>query len=622
MSEVRKVPTGIPGFDVISHGGVPEGRSTLVAGRSGTGKTILGLQIAANVARGGAPALVLAVEESPEDLVTSGDSLGFGLSELVARGALHVADITRPMDGPTVVSGDYDISGLVHRIEAQVRQTGARLVVLDSASALFSPRPPQELLRSLFFQLVHAFRRLGLTSIILAEAGESDFTTSLGVEDYVCDVVVIFRNVADGERRRRTIEINKYRRSPHYKGEYPCTITSKGLAIFPLDAREHAQSRDVTRYPSGLSGLDAMIGGGLVRDSIVIVRGPTGSGKTLLAGLYARAGALRGERVAYYGFEEPRPVLLRNFAQLGMPMEELEAKGVLSLVCRYPESMGFEDLLVHLRGSLEEFKPSLIVLDSISSIEHSLSEKGFRQFMVGLASLIREHSRSALLTQAVAQGGAAEQTAPYLSTIADAIVALDYDLEPEGLKRTMRVLKMRGSQHDTMPFRLWIGQGGLKVEKPAVRGPGNGGGGSGAALPPLPGPATPAAPAGQILKGVQVLLVEDFDEARDCIRMVLERHGAQVATAGTAQEALDAASRSLPNALVCDIGLPGEDGYALLRRLRAVSPRHAAIPALALTAWTLPEDRERARAAGFALHLAKPVEPDVLATAVAGLLER
>jgi circadian clock protein KaiC len=622
MTQVRKVLTGVPGFDILSHGGIPESRSTLVAGRAGTGKTILGLQIAANVARNGTPAMLLAVEESPEDLITCGDSLGFDLSGLVRQGALRVADLTRPMDGPTLVSGDYDISGLIHRIEHHARESGARLVVLDSATALFSPRPPQEMLRSLFFQLVHSFRRLDLTSIILAEAGDNDFSTTLGVEDYVCDVVVIFRNVADGERRRRTIEINKYRRSAHYKGEYPCAITSRGLAIFPLDAAQPDRLRDLTRYPSGLAGLDAMIGGGLVRDSIVIVRGPTGSGKTLLAGLYARAGASRGERVAYYGFEEPRAVLLRNFDQLGMPLADLEEKGTLSLICRYPESMGFEDLLVHLRGSLEEFQPSLVVLDSISSIEHSLSEKGFRQFMVGLTSLIREHSRSALLTQAVAQGGAAEQTAPYLSTIADAIVALDYQLDPNGLQRKMRVVKMRGSQHDTMPYRLWIGQGGPKVEKEAVRGSDGAAGGSGAVVPRAPGgtPLTVPVP-GQLLKGVRVLLVEDFDEARECIRYVLEQHGAEVDAAATSEEALEIVGRSLPNALVCDIGLPGEDGYALLRRLRAMSAQHAAIPALALTAWTLPEDRQRAREAGYAVHLAKPVEPDELATAVAGLLK-
>ena len=119
-------------------------------------------------------------------------------------------------------------------------------------------------------------------------------------------MVIILRNTPDGQRRRRSIEVNKYRRSAHYKGEYPCTITARGLAIFPLDAQDRPSSTRCERYSSGSAPASTqMLGGGLVRDSINIVRGPTGSGKTMLAGLYARAGAERGERVVYYGFEEP-----------------------------------------------------------------------------------------------------------------------------------------------------------------------------------------------------------------------------------------------------------------------------------------------------------------------------
>jgi CheY-like chemotaxis protein len=302
-----------------------------------------------------------------------------------------------------------------------------------------------------------------------------------------------------------------------------------------------------------------------------------------------------------------------------MPLDEFEASGLVSLICRYPEAIGFEDLLVRLRASLEEFQPSLIVMDSISSIEHSLSEKGFRQFMVGLTSLLREHRRSALLTQTVIGARAAEHTAPYLSTIADGIIALDYTFNDEGLRRTMRVIKMRGSSHDTYPYHLSIGQGGPRVEKEAVRAASDRAG----IAPPrenVPSANGGGASPGAMLNGVRVLLVEDYDEARECIRLVLEQHGAEVLTAASSQEAIEVAGRELPNAVVCDIGLPDEDGYTLLRRLKAVSPQHAQIPALALTAWTLPEDRERAHAAGFALHMAKPVEPAELAGALAGLL--
>jgi circadian clock protein KaiC len=463
MSALKKLETGVPGLDVLTMGGIPEGRSTLIAGKSGTGKTVIGLQIASNLARHGIKTIVLAVEESPEDMQDSGDTLGLGITRLVREGKLHFANISRPMDGPTIVSGDYDLFGLIHRIEAMVKQTGARAVILDSATALFSPRPSPEQLRSHFFQLVYTLRTLNLTSVVLAEApGDYGQLTTMGVEDYVCDLTLILRNIVDGGRRRRSIEVNKYRRSAHFKGEYPCTVTTRGVAVFPLDAKENPTTSNVERYSSGVEGLDAMTHGGWLRNSIIIVRGPTGSGKTMLAGLYARAGASRGERVVYYGFEETRPILLRNYREIGMSMDPFIESGNLKVLCRYPEATSLEDLLVDLRLGLEELKPSLVVLDSISSIEHASSEKGFRQFMIGVASVLREHGRSALITQTTT-GGTQDHAAPYLSTIADSILTLDYSLASYELDRTMRLIKMRGSAHETHPYRLSIEAGGLKV---------------------------------------------------------------------------------------------------------------------------------------------------------------
>ena len=466
MSALKKLETGVPGLDTLTLGGIPEGRSTLLAGQSGTGKTVMGLQIAATLARQGIVTIIVATEESPEDLQDTGDTLNLGTSRLVRQGAIHFADVTRPMDGPTLVSGEYDLFGLVHRLEALAKQTGAQAVVIDSATALFSPRPPIESLRSHFFQLVYSLRKLGLTSIILAEA-PTDYgqLTTMGVEDYVCDLTIVLRNIVDGGRRRRSIEVNKYRRSAHYKGEFPWTITTRGLAVFPLDAKEPHDAAHVERYSSGVAGLDEMTHGGWLRNSIIIVRGPTGSGKTLLAGLYARAGAQRNERVVYYGFEETRPILLRNYREIGMSMDEYVEKGDLKVICRYPEATSLEDLLVDLRLGLEELKPSLVIIDSISSIEHASSEKGFRQFMIGVAAILREHGRSALITQTIATSELAEHTAPYLSTIADAILTLDYSTESYEIDRQMRVIKMRGSNHEQHPYRLNIEPGGLKVKK-------------------------------------------------------------------------------------------------------------------------------------------------------------
>jgi circadian clock protein KaiC len=465
-SAIEKLSTGVPGFDTLTHGGLPRGRATLIAGRSGTGKTVLGLQLATHYARGGHNVILFGVEETVPDLITTGQALGLNAEALIQNGQLTMVDLMPPLEGPTLISGEYDLQGLVQRVAQAVKKMKADVVVLDSVTALFSPRPPQHLLRNHFLLLLHGLRSLNVTTILLAEGpGQINQLTTLDVEDYLCDLVVILRNNADGDRRRRSLEIHKYRRSAHYKGEYPCTITTKGLAIFPLDAPDREETEQIERYSSGLDGLDEMTDGGWLRNAIMLVRGPTGSGKTMLAGLYARAGALRRERVVYYGFEEPRPILLRNFRQIGMDMAPLIASGDLRLECRYPEATSLEDLLINLRVGLEEFRPSLVVFDSISSIEHSSSEKAFRQFLIGLASVLREHGRSALLTQTVAPGESSENGAPYLSTVADAILAMDYAPRGFELNRTLRVIKMRGSAHDSHPYELIIEAGGLRVNR-------------------------------------------------------------------------------------------------------------------------------------------------------------
>lgn len=461
-ASIDKIATGVPGFEVLTKGGIPAGRTILVAGRSGTGKSILSLQIACQLAHAGRPAIYVAVEERPDDLASTADMLGFDAASLLAGDKLRFFDLRRPLAGPTHVTGEFDIAGLTETLLATATAMSAGLVVIDSITALFRPRPDESSIRVMLFQLVSALEDRGLTVILTAESPH-DYSraTTFGVEDYLCDLVLVLRNVVDGKRRRRSVEVQKYRRSPHYKGEYPFTITDHGVTVFPMDAMREVAVSPSERFSSGVAGLDAMTSGGLLRDAIVLLRGPTGSGKTTLAGMYSRAGAARGESVVYYGFEETRPMLLRNFEQLGMSMAEFDDG--LRIMCMYPEAMSPEDLLIDLRRDLDEHHPSLIVIDSITSIEHSTSTEGFRVFMIGLAAMLREHGRSALLTQTIAARSVATHDPPFMSTVADAILQLDYSAEEAELRRTIRVLKMRGSVHDTAQRKLAIGQGGLKI---------------------------------------------------------------------------------------------------------------------------------------------------------------
>jgi PAS domain S-box-containing protein len=132
--------------------------------------------------------------------------------------------------------------------------------------------------------------------------------------------------------------------------------------------------------------------------------------------------------------------------------------------------------------------------------------------------------------------------------------------------------------------------------------------------PEPPAPIEPTA-----LAGIRVLVVDDDADARELVRVMLGNYGAEVIQAASADEALELISRQPPDVLVSDIGLPNEDGYALLRRMRGL-PQTARLPALALTAYASSADQRRAVEAGFQRHVSKPVEPAELARAVASLV--
>jgi CheY-like chemotaxis protein/anti-sigma regulatory factor (Ser/Thr protein kinase) len=125
------------------------------------------------------------------------------------------------------------------------------------------------------------------------------------------------------------------------------------------------------------------------------------------------------------------------------------------------------------------------------------------------------------------------------------------------------------------------------------------------------------------LDGVRVLLVDDETDSRDFLSMTLRQYGAQVTALGSAEEAVSAVQAERPDVLVSDIAMPGEDGYALIRRVRALAADHGGqVPAAALTAYAKGEDSSRALSAGYQVHLPKPVEPTELAAVVASLVGR
>ena len=141
-----------------------------------------------------------------------------------------------------------------------------------------------------------------------------------------------------------------------------------------------------------------MCGGGFYRDSIILVSGATGCGKTLAVTTFLHDGSARGERTLVFAFEESREQLLRNAIGGGMDFQKWEQQGLLKIICAYPEILGLEDHLLRMKNAIEEFKPTRVAVDSLSAMERVASVKSFREFVIGLTSFIKERETAGLFT--------------------------------------------------------------------------------------------------------------------------------------------------------------------------------------------------------------------------------
>ena len=447
---VKKIRTRIEGFDDISHGGMPLGRTTLVSGTSGTGKTLFAVQFLYHgITHFDDPGVFVTFEESPSDIIKNAYSFGWDLQGLVDDGKLFILDASPDPEGQDIV-GNFDLSALIERIQYAIRKYKATRVSIDSLTAVFQQYDAAGVVRREIFRLVARLKQVGATTIMTTERTEEYGPVArFGVEEFVSDNVVIVRNALEGERRRRTIEILKLRGTTHMKGEYPFTITNEGINIFPLGAMRLTQRSSNVRVSSGDKTLDEMCGGGFFKDSIILATGATGTGKTLLVSKFLENGCRSGDRTILFAYEESRAQLFRNANSWGIDFEELEKKGLLKILCTYPESAGLEDHLQIIRTEIAEFKPSRLAIDSLSALARGVSNNAFRQFVIGVTGYAKQEEITGFFTNTTDQFmGSHSITDSHISTITDTILMLQYVEIRGDMSRAINVFKMRGSWHD------------------------------------------------------------------------------------------------------------------------------------------------------------------------------
>jgi circadian clock protein KaiC len=464
---VQKLPTGIPSFDVIAKGGLPRHRTTLISGTAGSGKTVFAMQfLAAGIRDTNEPGVFVTFEESSGDIRQNMRSFGWDLAAWEREGKLAFVDASPDPEVETIESGSFDLGALLARVENAVRKVGAKRVSVDSLGAMFSQFSDQSIVRRELFRIAWALKHMGVTAVLTAErVNDYGPVARFGVEEFIADNVMVLRNVLEAENRRRTIEILKFRGTDHAKGEYPFTIVPEtGLVVIPLSAIQLRQKSSDIRISSGNEDLDGMCGGGFFRDSVILVSGATGTGKTLTVTQFLEGGAKAGDRCLLLAFEESREQLFRNASGWGVDFERMESEGVLRVVCDYPEMNGLEDWLIKIQSIITEFKPKRVALDSLSALERLGAIKPFREFVIGITSFIKQQEITGLFTSTTASlMGGTSITEAHISTLTDSIILLRYVEMFGEMKRGMTVLKMRGSIHDKDIREFNIDQAGMHI---------------------------------------------------------------------------------------------------------------------------------------------------------------
>jgi circadian clock protein KaiC len=467
---LARLPVGIVGFDDIAHGGIPVGRTTLVVGTAGSAKTVFSAQfLAEGIIQHGEPGVFVTFEETPQDIRRNMIGFRWPIGGWEEQGKWAFVDASPQPDEESFIVGEYDLGALLARIEHAVDRVKARRVALDSLGAILTRFADDATIRHEVQRVVAGLKQMGVTAVLTAErTHEYGEISRFGMEEFVADNVVVLRNVLEDEKRRRTMEILKFRGTTHQKGEFPFTILSDGgIMVVPLSAMQLKQHSSEVRVSSGIDELDDMCGGGFFRDSIILVSGATGTGKTLMVTQFMGGGARQGERSLLFAFEESRDQLFRNATGWGVDFRRMEQDGLLLVESAYPETAGLEDHLIRMRRVIEQFKPDRVAVDSLSALERISTVKGFREFVIALTSFMKHQEMAGLFTSTTPSLlGGESVTEAHISTITDSIILLRYVEMFGEMRRGLTVLKMRGSMHDKDIREFTIDGRGMHIGKP------------------------------------------------------------------------------------------------------------------------------------------------------------
>lgn len=438
----------------------------VIAGEPGAGKTLFALQMLFHLARKGKKGLYFTTLSEPSlKLVNYMQQFSFFDERLVDHGIVF-ADLGSVIRGKGPEATLDEITRRVEREEPAV-------VVIDSFKAIRDILGDPSAVRTFVYDLAVHTAAWGATSLFVGEYTDAEITTHS--EFAIADGIIRFTNRRHELTAVREVEVLKLRGADYVTGGHFFEIGPDGLAFFPRvrspDTIAAEPVSPAERVPTGIRGLDAMLGGGLPRASATVVQGGTGTGKTLLGLHFLLEGARRGEAGIHFTLEETAGQL-RGIAQtLGWDLRPLERRGLLTLSYFSPVELSTDCFLDRARQQVEQLGARRAVLDSLTSMALGVSsDRRFKELVYAVTKHFRAAGVTLNMNMEIADLlGSSQLSGRGVSFAADNVIQLKY-VEVKGrLERGVSVLKARGVRHATDVRRLSVNPDGIVVGSPFKR---------------------------------------------------------------------------------------------------------------------------------------------------------
>jgi circadian clock protein KaiC len=458
MIDERRISTGNPEADAILGGGIPRNSINIVMGQPGTGKSIFAEQLAFRNAGPDRPILYLTTLSEPlTKMVRYLQRFAFFDESKLGSQVLY-EDI-----GPELLAGG--VAALLNCVEKAITSSGPKILIIDSFRALHDLAPAPAELRRVLYELTGLLSAYDTTAFFIGEYTDEDARTL--PEFAVADGILQFLRNPLSTRDERFMRVLKLRGSQYMEGLHAFRIGAEGLEIFPRLVSPRIPE-DYTileeRTPTGIEGLDDLLGGGVWRGSTTVMAGPTGSGKTTASLQFVLEGVRRGEPCLYANFQENPIQLARCLRGLGADVDEVKRQG-LHLIYASPVELQVDSIIVALFREIERAGIRRVVIDSVGDLMAAASDpQRLHDYLYALAQHFTVKGVTSFLTfESVGDpDDAANNIGGRVSYMSDNIVILSSAVT-EDARRGLAVVKQRASAHDRGLHRLDITEKGLRA---------------------------------------------------------------------------------------------------------------------------------------------------------------